>query len=100
MKKQKNDPAFVSDVIHTTQAAKHLIDLKDIKTAFKRHKACDWGLADNKERLKNDEAYKSGGKLQSWHISTDGNLFTLITSPGRSKTTVVLADAPSLKEVA
>lgn len=96
-KKIINDPASDAGSVRITSMAREALNRQDVKTALDKHSACNWGDVGANEWMQNDEAYKSGGKIVSRHISKNGKAFLLITEADRSETTVFLPDDGSMK---
>lgn len=92
-----NDPASATSSIRITSMAREVLNRQDVKMALDKHSACNWGDVSSDEWAQNDEAYKSGGKIVSRHISTKGKTFLIVSDAGRTVTTVLLPDDSQMK---
>ena len=62
-----------------------------LKTVLDRHKSCDWGLVSEPDRLKNNEAIFSGGKIISVY-NIDNSFIRVVTEKNHRITIVMLDD--------
>ena len=79
------------DVVITPGAREAMSD-DDIKTAFVRHLACDWGNLDEHDWRANDDALHGSDRLFSQYTSWSGTKFWIITEQDRSVTTILLPE--------
>lgn len=57
-----------------------------------RHAAGDWGQVCAEDKQSNDHALKTGARLLSAYVLTDGTRVWLITEADRSATTILLPE--------
>jgi len=75
-----------------TASADKAISSHDIAVALSRHANGDWGDLSDKERAKNDDSLKNGGRLVSLYRNFNGVKFSIVTEADRSATTVLLPE--------
>lgn len=75
----------------TTHADTTLVQ-SDVADAVIRHSVGVWGDVSAEDKLANDEAMKTGGRLLSVYHDSNGVTFWVITEADRSATTVLLPD--------
>ena len=64
----------------------------EVLVALKRHLNGDWGDCCSEDRLANDQALESGGRLFSVYHSEDQHKFWIITEADHTLTTVLMPD--------
>jgi len=74
-----------------THGARTELTDNDIAAASRRHCACDWGELDPPDKARNDDAFRTEGRLFSRYRSATGIIFYIITEADRSATTVLLS---------
>lgn len=76
--------------ILATPGALRAVRSDEITDALNRHRSGDWGDICHADKLRNDEALKSGGRLLSAYHASNRRKFWIITEADRSATTVLL----------
>ena len=74
-----------------TRGAAPLLSTDEVLKALRRHLDGDWGDVCDVDRLANDEALNSGGRLFSVYHA-DEHRFWVITEADRSVTTILLPE--------
>jgi len=59
---------------------------------LQRHISGDWGILDEEDRQRNDEAVVHGSRILSRYQLSDGENIYIITEHDRSYTTIMLCD--------
>lgn len=78
-------------------ATSHLVEVLQDETpwvgeSLARHLACDWGDVCPEDKMLNDRALETGGRLLSAYTTPKGVKFWIITESDRSVTTVLLPE--------
>jgi hypothetical protein len=83
---------FSAGTVVSTPGALEKVPADDIVVALGRHLSGDWGNLDKEDRISNNEALKSGGRLLSSYTAENGVKFWIITEADRQVTTILLPD--------
>ena len=75
-----------------TRDALASLTLKDVNTALRRHRACDWGDVDPEDQVENDFSLTRRLRLISVYYAEDATKFWIITEADRSATTILLPE--------
>jgi hypothetical protein len=75
-----------------TRGGHSAIAADELLTALLRHAQGDWGDVCDEDRMSNDLALISGGRLFSSHLTDEGVKFWIITEHDRSCTTMLLPE--------
>ena len=78
--------------LYITSNAAAAVSADELRKAIERHAAGDWGLLDEKDWRKNDQALRNGGRLFSVYAASNGKKFCVITRADRVVTTVLLPE--------
>lgn len=78
--------------IVATRAAFEAIDLDELVKGVARHARGDWGEVPLEDRIANDEALATEGRLFSAYTTVHGQAFWIITEADRSSTTLLLPE--------
>ena len=78
--------------ISTTSNVLASVSHDDIVLAIGRHQAGDWGEMGDEDRIANDHALASGGRILSAYRAVNGIRFWVLTEGDRSHTTVMLPE--------
>ena len=89
--KSNPDPTYIRENAVLIGKAKNTLSKDDIKNAFKRIVACDWGEVNKFAWLQNDMSYKNGGVISSVFTSESGCRFRIVTGEDR-KSFVLLCE--------
>ena len=73
-----------------TPGAIQVLSPSDIKSALRRHQACDWGDVSSDDRETNDRAVVNRSRLLSAYHSDTGVCFWVITAGHRAETMICL----------
>lgn len=76
--------------ILATPTAMRAVPAKEQVNALQRHFNGDWGDVCEADRLRNEQALKTGERLFSVYHTAKGRKFWIITEADRSATTVLL----------
>ncbi len=83
---------FSSGQIVITPNALSQLPPSEVLVALKRHLNGDWGDCCSEDRLANDQALESGGRLFSVYHTEDQQKFWIITEADYTLTTVLMPD--------
>ena len=86
-----SDPKFPLGQVVTTSNVFDMIPFEIVERCVLRHAKGDWGELCENDRLANEEALDSGGRILSLYSTTDGTIW-IITEADRSFTTVLLPE--------
>jgi len=75
-----------------------ILSKEDISIAIDKFLRCDWGDVTPENWLKNDEAYKAGGKLEAIYTSTNGYQLYVVLNPDEKIMFIRLAFASGEQE--
>ncbi len=76
--------------VRTTLGALETLSMWDILSSLDRHNSGDWGNVCEHDRLENNRALDTDGRLFSVYDSKEGIRFWIITEADRNVTTVLL----------
>lgn len=83
-------PEFELGRLLATPGVLEAVPAAELENALCRHAQCDWGELAEIDRLANDDALISGGRLFSAYRSSGNVKFWIITEADRSCTTMLL----------
>ena len=90
MERNESAPKFYTGRLLATPGVLKTIPSFEVISALRRHILGDWGIVDQEDWLRNDEALVNGARLFSAYRSAKNVKFWIITESDRSSTTVLL----------